>query len=367
MPMRKKLFAHAVRMVLLLAALALPIFAQSDRQQSQQQNDTATIKVDTTLVTIPVSVVDKNGKFVPQLTKQNFRIYEDGVEQEIANFSDIEVPFNVVLLLDTSRSTQFKIEDIQRAALAFVNKLRPNDRVMVVSFDSEVYVDSEFTSDRNQLRRAIQGTHTGGSTKLYDAVDLVVTERLKPVQGRKAIVLFTDGVDTSSNLATDRSTVARVEESGVLVYPVQYDTERRLAGPYGGRRPPIYSPSPFPRFPRGGRRRFDLQGNNQFPRGGHPEDYARAEKYLHDLADHSGARLYKAGSIDKAEKAFGQIADELRHQYAISYYPSNTAKDGSFRRIRVNIDQANLVVRARQGYRMNSQPHGSGTDAPRKD
>src|SRR5262245_25508858 len=204
----------------LLAASGLTIRAQPGQQPGSQQSEGATIKVETALVTFPVSVLDKNGKFIPHLMKSDFHIYEDNIEQEIASFADVEAPFNVVLLLDTSRSTRFKIEDIQRAAIAFVNKLRPDDRVMIVSFDSDIYIDSEFTSDREVLRRAIRETHTGGSTRLYDAVDLVITERLSRVQGRKAIVLFTDGVDTASQLATDRSTLARVDESGVLVYPV---------------------------------------------------------------------------------------------------------------------------------------------------
>jgi VWFA-related protein len=167
-------------------------------QPQSQTDESGTIKIDTTLVTIPVSVLDRDGKYVPNLSKRDFQIYEDGVQQEIADFSLVEVPFNVVLLLDTSRSTVFRLEDIQHAAVAFVEQLRPQDRVMVVSFDDKIYIDSEFTSDRARLRRAIYGTRTGGGTKLYDAVDLVITERLNRMDGRKAIVLFTDGVDTTS-------------------------------------------------------------------------------------------------------------------------------------------------------------------------
>jgi len=322
----------------------------------------ATIKVETTLVTIPVSVVDRNGRYAPQLTKRDFHIFEDNVEQEVADFSSVEVPFHVVLLLDTSRSTRFKIEDIQRAAVAFVDELRPDDQVMVVSFDDKVYIDSEFTSDRARLRRAIYQTRTGGSTKLYDAVDLVITERLNRVQGRKAIVLFTDGVDTSSKLASARSTIERVEESGVLVYPVQYDTEENAVDPYifgrgrGNPPPPIINPWPFPRnrrFPGGRGRRwpFDPLVTYQFPRGGSRDEYGRASRYLHDLADRSGARLYHAETIGNVSQAFSLIAEELRHQYALSYYPTNATHDGTFRRIRVRVDQPDLVVRAREGYR----------------
>jgi VWFA-related protein len=345
----------AIITTLLLAGAAFPLFAQTPA------DDGGTIKVETTLVTIPVSVLDRQGNFVPHLSKRDFHIYEDNVEQEIADFAAIEAPFNVVLLLDTSRSTLFKIEEIQRAAVAFVNQLRPDDRVMVVSFDADIYIDSEFTSDRAQLRRAIYGARTGGATRLYDAVDLVITERLRRIQGRKAIVLFTDGVDTESRLATARSTLERVEESGALVYPIQYNTEEFLSGPFGNRRggPPISRPSPWPRFP-GGRRRwpFDQWRTYQFPQGGRgrsAQDYSRAAQYLRDLSERSGARLYRAESVSNLEDAFTQIAAELRQQYSLSYYPTNATRDGSFRRIRVRVDQPGLVVRSRDGYRASGQ------------
>ena len=168
----------------------------------------------------------------------------------------------------------------------------------------------------------------------------------------------------SSRLASARSTLARVEESGVLVYPIQYNTEDDVIDPYifgrgrgrGPSPPPIYNPWPFPRFPRGrgGRGRrwpFDPLVNNQFPRGTGQDDYRRASQYLRDLAERSGARLYHAESLDHLTQSFSLIAEELRHQYALSYYPTHTAHDGSYRRIRVSIDRPNLVVRARDGYR----------------
>ena len=351
--------------LLLLAGISFPILAQSGSQRQSApgnakpdaQDPGPTIKIETSLVTIPVSVLDRDGKFIPTMTRRDFHLYEDNVEQEITDFSSVEKPFNLVLLLDTSRSTSFKMEDIQHAALAFIDQLHPDDRVMVVSFDSDVYIDSEFTSDREKLRQAIRRTRTGSSTRLYDAVDLVITERLGKIQGRKAVVLFTDGVDTASKLASAASTIGRVEESGALVYPIQYDTEGQQAGPWGqgpGRMPPpIFRPSPFPRFPRGRRGRWPLDPfvNWQFPRGSRHEDYVRAAKYLRDLADRSGARLYRADTTGNLKKAFTQIAEELRHQYALSYYPTNTARDGSYRRIRVRVEQPNLVVRAREGYR----------------
>jgi Ca-activated chloride channel homolog len=299
-----------------------------------------TVKLNTALVSVPVIVTDRDGKFIPNLTEKSFTLYEENVRQSIDNFSSIEVPFNVVLILDTSGSTRFKLEDIQEAALSFIDQLRDQDRVMIVSFDSQVYIDSEFTSDRKKLRKAILQTRTGGATRLYDSIDLVLTERLAKVTGRKAIVLFTDGVDTGSKLATGPSTIDLVEESGVLLYGIQYDTKEDVRRGVVG-------------TARGGSRPVTIQIPTS---GASEEEYRRADRYMRELVDHSGARLYKADLLGDVKQAFQLIADELRHQYTISYYPSNDKRDGSYRRIRVIVDRSNVAVRARKGYRAESEP-----------
>ncbi|MBO0721533.1 MAG: VWA domain-containing protein [Blastocatellia bacterium] len=310
--------------------------AEADTKQKTPEE--MTVKLNTALVSVPVIVTDRDGKFIPNLTQRNFSLYEENVRQSIDNFSSIEVPFNVVLILDTSGSTRFKLEDIQEAALSFIDQLREQDRVMIVSFDSQVYVDSEFTSDRKKLRKAILQTRTGGATRLYDSIDLVLTERLAKVTGRKAIVLFSDGVDTASKLATAPSTVDLVEESGVLLYAVQYDTKEDVRHGIVG-------------TARGGSRPVTIQIPTT---GASVEDYQRADRYMKELTDRSGARLYKADLLGDIKQAFQLIADELRHQYTISYYPSNDKRDGSYRRIRVVVDQSNVAVRARKGYRAES-------------
>jgi Ca-activated chloride channel family protein len=338
-------------------------------------DESGVIKIDTSLVSIPLTALDRTGRYVPFMKKEDFRVFEDGVEQEIADFTPVTVPLHVVLLLDTSRSTVFKLEDIQAAAVAFVEQLRADDQVMVVSFDEKVYVDSEFTSNRAQLRRAIFRTRTGGGTKLYEAVDLVVSERLNQVEGRKAIVLFTDGVDTMSKGVTARDTVDQVEESDVIVFPIQYNTEQGAYGTWGGgnRNPNGMPPITLPQ-PRRPGRRWPLQqplqqwtpqfpGGGQWPprgsRGGGGGS-ARATEYLAQLADRSGGRVYQAETLGNVQQAFTNIAEELRHQYALSYYPSNTKEDGTFRRVRVQSKTAGVVIRAREGYRAKGTP--SGTD-----
>jgi len=217
----------------------VPVLGGANRQPGSQSNgETANapasgpeevdpgdvIRVNTTLVTLPVSVMDRDGRYVPNLRKENFRLWEDNVEQTVAVFSAVDKPFSVVLMLDTSGSTRFRLEDIQDAAIAFTNQLRQDDRVMVVSFDDQVRVLTEFTSDRSRLRDAIRRTRPGDGTKLYDAVDMVMNQRLNTVDGRKAVVLFTDGVDTTSRHASYESNVRDAEELDALIYPVQYDT-----------------------------------------------------------------------------------------------------------------------------------------------
>jgi VWFA-related protein len=312
------------------------------------------IKVNTTLVTIPVSVMDRDGRYVPNLLKEDFRIWEDGVEQEVAFFQSVDKPFSVVLMLDTSPSTQFRLEDIQDAAISFVNQLRPDDRVMVVSFNDDIKVLSEFTTDRAKLHRAIQRAHTDDGTRLYDALDMVMNQQLARVQGRKAIVLFTDGVDTTSKRADYQTNITDAQELDALIYPVQYDTSQDmnignfpvqidvwgtiLGGIFGGGRGGMGRRGGYP--PRSSR--GTMRG-----------DYELATQYLQELANTSGGREYRADSLQNMSVAFGNVAEELRRQYSIGYYPKRPPQAGQRRQIRVRARQPNLAVRARDSYIFN--------------
>ena len=134
-------------------------------------SDEELIKVETSFITIPVSVYDRDGLYIPNLRQADFKIFEDGVEQEIAYFGTTDKPFTVILLIDVSSSTEYKIEEIQQAAIAFVNQLKPEDSVMVVQFDERVSVLAETTNDRQKIYKAIRRTGFGGGTSLFDAVD----------------------------------------------------------------------------------------------------------------------------------------------------------------------------------------------------
>jgi hypothetical protein len=187
------------------------------------QRDVETVKVETNLVSVPVIATDLNGVYIPDLKQEEFAILEDGVKQDIAFFATVSAPFHVVLMLDTSASTQEKLSLIQRAASAFVEQLQSFDRVKVISFDDKIRELNDFTNDRAALRAAIYRTRSGQGTKLYDAFELALAS-FRKVQGRKAIVLFTDGVDFHSDRASFDGTLRGLDEEGVLVYPIRYNT-----------------------------------------------------------------------------------------------------------------------------------------------
>ena len=300
------------------------------------------IKVDTSLVMVPVTVMDRNGRYVPLLRRENFRIQENGIDQKIAYFATTDSPFSVVLLIDTSGSTEFRLRDIQDAAIKFVDKLKPTDKVMVMSFDDRIEVECKATTDRDAITKAIRNTRGGGGTRLYDAVDDILKKQLKTIEGRKAVVLFTDGVDTTSRRASYESTLRLAEESDAQIYSVDYDTSGRgsvmsngIPMP-GGRGTILGLPIPTPGIPG--------------TAGGMPGDYKRAVAYLHALSDRTGGRFYSGDSLFGIDQAFTWIAEELGRQYSLGYYPSIAGKDGERRQIKVKMTEANLVVKSRDSY-----------------
>ena len=193
-------------------------------------------------MTVPVIASDRDGRYIPDMRREDFTLDEDGTKQEVVFFATVNEPFHVVLMLDTSASTQEKLGQIKRAATAFIDQLKPSDRLKIISFDDRVRDLCEFTNDRAELSRAVDRAQPGQGTKLYDAVALALRE-LRPIQGRKAIVLFTDGADMKSDSGRYEDNISAVEESGVIVYPIRYNTRAEteaMLRSQGGiiRRPP---------------------------------------------------------------------------------------------------------------------------------
>jgi VWFA-related protein len=285
------------------------------------------IRVKTTLVNSPVLVIGRDGKFVPSLRREDFEIYENGIKQEITYFAPVDNPFTVAIVIDTSRSALFDLQDIQAAAIAFVDKMRPNDRALVVSFSSDTSVLAEPTGDREALHRAIQSARPGGASRVYDAVNFVLTNQLARIEGRTALILFTDGVDNDSRNTTFDNALQEAARNESLIYPVQFSTYDYMKA-----RSPAAKFSP----PEGS--------------GFSEQDYQRADVFLHQLAGTSGTGVYPAFDISDLDQAIASIVDELHNEYSIGYYPRTQGQPGEVRTLQVRVNQPQLVVRARTGY-----------------
>jgi VWFA-related protein len=316
------------------------------------------IRFDTSLVTVPLTVVDRYGHYVPMLHKEDFHIFEDGVEQKISYFATTDQPITVVLLIDTSGSTQFRLDDIQNAAIGFVDKLKPTDSVMVISFDDRITVLTRPTSDRQLITKAIRRSRTGGGTRLYDAVDAVFTQHLATISGRKAVVLFTDGVDTTSHRASYESTLREAEESEAPIYSVDYDTS--------GQSTVFTQGLPIPRG-RGTILGLPLPGpgGTGVP-GSSPGDYKRAVAYLHSLSNATGGRFYSGDTMFGIGQAFSWIAEELSRQYSLGYYPRAAGTNGERRKIKVKANEPELVVKSRDSYIYSVKKNSSGETTEKK-
>lgn len=291
--------------------------------------DDDVIKIDSSLVTIPVSVSNsRTGNYVSNLTKKEFKIYEDGVEQEIAYFGEFDKPFTVILVLDTSPSTEYRIEEIQEAAKTFVNQLKPQDRVEVIKFNEKIRVLARATKKREKIYKAIDKARFDGGTSLYDVVDFALRERLKKVRGRKAIVLFTDGVDTTSEDAFFDDTVQQAEKSETVIFPIYYDTSIDSLG-----------------------KSKKIRKKNRVLR-----DYKFGKMYLEELATKTGGRIISPDATPEGlNTAFKAIAEELSYQYSIGYYPTKEGKPGQRKKIKVRVYRPDLNVRARDNYIVKTQ------------
>lgn len=295
------------------------------------------IRITTNLVSIPVRVMDEKGRYIYDMRAEEFQIFEDGVEQRIAFFAPVESPFTVVLMLDVSDSTESSLKDIKDAAFTFISQLRPNDSVIVAIFDGGLNVLGQPTSDRNELRALLNGIKPGRGTRLYDSLDLIAKRLLPQLKGRKAIVLFSDGVDIDSR-ATANANLRRMEETDAIVYSIHYDTYAAISEKL--RQANSSLPAPLLALGRGSRQ----------------EDYNQAKTYLNLLADKTGGRRYDGSDPKKIATAFTLIADELRWQYSVGYYPLTPGEAGQRRRIKVRVARTQVVVRARDSYIYTSQP-----------
>ena len=304
------------------------------------------IKVESNLVSVPVIVSDREGRYVPHLSVEQFKLFDNTSEQKITYFDAAEEPLNIALLLDTSWSTEGALDDIKEAAKNFLTQLRIQDRAMIVSFDYEVHILSPLTKERKVLEQGIKIARVGRlfGTTLNDAVAEITNKQFKTVTGRKAIILLSDGKDFGSVISTD-ALLNEQSESDTMVYSVFFAPEFRSKGRPGSSR--------FPS--RKGRgiwgRRFShalpqrpKQGQRQRNQG------VNGVEFLRELSEVTSGRFYQSEVTD-LKKTFSMIAEELRYQYRLGFYPGELQRDGSLHQLRVKVDVTNVAVRARQQYR----------------
>jgi VWFA-related protein len=334
-----------------LAGLAtvLCFGAGQGTKPQKKADDGQTIRIAVEMVSLPVVVTTKDGKRITDLKKEDFQVFEDGVPQGIAGFAATDEPISVLLALDCSGSTEQKLAMIQNEAIEFVNRLHPDDSVAIMSFASDVNLLEDFSIDRDKNAYGIKETRPGGWTVIYEAVWLALEEVLKPVKERKALVLFTDGVDTASRKASEKETLELARESYATVYSVYFNTEGDMYQRPIGTRPGIGG------YPGG----YPIPGSP--PIGGVPppiyggpgstrSEYMSGHNYLQKLSDASGGIVVDALQERDIGGAFEQIAKELASQYSIGYYPSNSAHDGKFRKVEVRVSKPGLVARTKKGY-----------------
>jgi VWFA-related protein len=362
--MTKKLSALALALGLQLYMGAL----LPARPPAQQGGYSVKVNVDS--VFLNVSVLDRNtGRGIGELQKEDFLVYEDGVQQQIDEWSHSESPFNLLLLIDVSGSTQSFLPMMKQAAIDFTRQLKTDDRIAIATFNSQVRLIQNFTNDRDATTRAIQMIQAGGGTAFYDALMACIDQYMRDVQGRSAIVVFTDGVDNQlygepidGSFVKFDELYRRVQEIEPTIYSIFLDTEGlfpttasvlvpgnattvigilgdiiRGGGSTGTYPPTIPKPVPTP-----------------LPRPTNSEEraaYAEAMKQLFMISEQTGGRFYAPRGIEELSGVYSQVADDLRVQYQILYNSTNHKYDGRWREVRVQIkNHPKAVVRTRKGY-----------------
>ena len=280
--------------------------------------DQDTLKVSVDLVNVQFSVMDRHGRFVPGLTAKDFLVEEDGRRQEIRNFArENELPLTLAMLIDTSLSVRPVIDEEKTTANAFLESiLRSKDLALVMNFDRSVTLVQDYTDNVKLLRRAIDELEIGGGTSIYDAIYLACKEKLRDEAGRKAIILISDGEDTTSKVKLTEALMA-AHQSDAVIYAISNSI-----------------PSTF--F-------YRRRGRPTFGGGG---DIGTLRKF----SDETGGTTFVVNDQNSFKKIFDQIAQELRSQYSLGYNSTNTAKDGKFRQIKIIPRDSSFTVRARKGY-----------------
>jgi len=269
------------------------------------------------LVALHVTVADTRGEFVSDLRSGNFKVFENKIEQKISLFSRDDVPVTMGLVVDNSASMRAKRAQVNAAAMSFVRTSNPQDEAFVVNFNDEYYLDTEgdFTNDQKNMNDALAHIDTRGSTALYDALIGSLDHLKKGHKDKRVLLVVTDGVDNASRQSFE-STIKIAEQSSAAIYAIGVfsDEDRRTE----------------------------------------KGDVRKARKDLKALAEATGGEAFFPATLEEVTPICERIAKEIRNQYTLGYYPTNAAKDGSFREVKVEVIPPSgydrLSVRTRVGY-----------------
>jgi Ca-activated chloride channel family protein len=299
------------------------------------------VRVDSAIVRVNVGVVDDRGRSITTLDRSNFVVYEDGVKQEISRFETSAAPFSVVMMLDMSGSTRTFRQNIQLAAARFLDALGPEDRIAVVEFYSKVNLLNDFTTDRRAAYHSISVANGSGETDFYRGLLFALEKLAAERSRRKAIVVLTDGVDTDAQ-ADDRKLLSDLKDDQVLtaIKPEANETLRRILDRSDAQGVTIYPLA----LPTGDPARLADPTPRQVAM------YSAARSRLQLIADRTGGTLNTIKRLDDMSRLYALVAADLRTLYTLEYAPINDRRDGKWRAIKVEVDQPDLIPRARQGY-----------------
>lgn len=307
-------------LILCLAGPPIPVLAQSSRQQEEKSGET--IRIQSNLVNVYVRVADRDGKPASGLRREDFHLFEDGVEQTIEHFGPAEDPFTIALVINVTGQMDSRMREVREAASAFVDLMRPSDRAMVITFDPFETLLAEATSDKEKLKKAIGKIKPRNTVNLYQGFLSFFLGRFRWLVGRKAMLLFSDGIDHNSFYGSYEDNVLAAETGGALIYPIQYDSLDR----------------DNPKLAKDAIAQHKL---------------AAADAFLRDVAEKSGGRFLRAEKNEALKDSFESIARELRQQYSLGYYPKTQPAPGERRIISVRFEQKNLVAITRSYNSLN--------------
>jgi Ca-activated chloride channel family protein len=311
-------YSFAVRLIasaIIYALLISAVTAQDKKkrpEQSQQQDEPVQLRAD--LVVANVTVSDAAGHYAHGLTMKDFSIVEDGVAQTVDSFSAEEAPFAAAILVDMSGSMGHKFGLVRGAAASFVEQIRENDQVAVYGFNNDVRLFQEF-SDTRLITDYIWDAEARDTTRMYDCVDEAVEALSKRPEKRRAILLISDGQDSSSRKSSFNTALKKASAAGVMIYTVDLIDE-------------------------------------SLSRGNSTEAAVarRGRQELKDFADQTGGRYIHSPEGDKLEESFIDVVDELRNQYTLTYYSTNDKRDGKWRKMTINVARQGATARSRKGY-----------------